>query len=252
MGEEQDATWRFINLAPVTGSQAALDELFAQTLRPFGVDRFDCGMMPEDAQPPTFVTDVGLADWKRYYFDQGYHKTDPVAQTHHGFRGSYTWSEVKSLDASKTEQAIWGDARDGGMREGLIVPIAPRRPSQTTVRMTTQAERFAPDALPLLQSIAVIYAFATSSHCMTPQDIAPPPATKPPAPSPSKEVLTERELECLYWSARGKSNPEIATIIKLSRHTVNTHIENAKRKLGVATRVQAVAIAHRLGLLSIA
>src|ERR1700744_4525381 len=109
MGEEQDATWRFINLAPVTGSQAALDELFAQPLRPFGVDRFDCGAMRTDTQPPSFVTDVGLAEWKRYYFDQGYNKTDPVALTHHGFRSSYTWSEVKSLDASKTEQAIWSD-----------------------------------------------------------------------------------------------------------------------------------------------
>lgn len=252
MGAEQDATWRFINLAPVTGSQAALDELFAQTLRPFGVDRFDCGGMRDDAEAPSFVTDVGLADWKRYYFDQGYHKTDPVALTHHGFRGAYTWSDVKSLDPSKTEQAIWSEARDGGMREGLIVPIAPRRPIQTTVRLTTEEERFAPEALPLLQSIAVIYAFATSSHCMSPQDVVENTTAKLPAPAQSKEVLTERELECLYWSARGKSNPEIATILKLSRHTVNTHIENAKRKLGVATRVQAVAIAHRLGLLSIA
>lgn len=252
MGAEQDATWRFINLAPVTGSQAALDELFAQTLHPFGVDRFDCGNMPSDAQPPSFVTDVGLSDWKRYYFDQGYHKTDPVAQTHHGFRGAYTWSDVKSLDPSKTEQAIWSEARDGGMREGLIVPIAPRRPIQTTVRMTTAEERFAPESLPLLQSIAVIYAFATSSHCMSPQDVVESSTAELPAPEQSKEVLTARELECLYWSARGKSNPEIATILKLSRHTVNTHIENAKRKLGVATRVQAVAIAHRLGLLSIA
>jgi DNA-binding CsgD family transcriptional regulator len=252
MGEEQDATWRFINLAPVTGSQAALDELFAQTLRPFGVDRFDCGNMPSDTQLPSFVTDVGLADWKRYYFDQGYNKTDPVALTHHGFRGSYTWTEVKALSTDKQGQAIWSDARAGGMREGLIVPIAPRRPSQTTVRMTTAEERFAPEALPLLQSIAVVYAFATSSHCMTPQEIVQKPAAKPPTPVQSKEVLTERELECLYWAARGKSNPEIATIIKLSRHTVNTHIENAKRKFGVATRVQAVGIAHRLGLLSIA
>ena len=252
MGEEQDATWRFINLAPVTGSQAALDELFAQTLRPFGVDRFDCGAMRTDTQPPSFVADVGLADWKRYYFEQGYNKTDPVSLEHHGFRSSYTWSDVKALSAGGPEQAIWSDARAGGMREGLIVPIAPRRPAQTTVRMTTAEERFSPEALPLLQSIAVIYAFATSSHCMLPQQIVQKPAVKPPAPVQSKEVLTERELECLYWSARGKSNPEIATIINLSRHTVNTHIENAKRKLGVATRVQAVAIAQQLGLLSIA
>jgi DNA-binding CsgD family transcriptional regulator len=32
---------------------------------------------------------------------------------------------------------------------------------------------------------------------------------------------------------------------------VNSHIESAKRKLGVSTRVQAAAMAHQLGLLSI-
>lgn len=252
MGDVQDATWRFINMAPIAGNQSALDELFAQTLRPFGVDRFDCGNMGAETQPPSFVTDGGLAAWRRYYFDQGYHKIDPVAHTHHGFRGSYTWTDVKALTASEPEQAIWSDARAGGMREGLIVPIAPRRPVQTTVRLTTPEEAFAPEFLPLLQSIAVVYAFATSSHCMTPQQPIHKPPEKLSPPAPSKEVLTERELECLYWVARGKSNPEIATIIKLSRHTVNTHIENAKRKFGVATRVQAVALAHQLGLLSIA
>jgi len=53
-------------------------------------------------------------------------------------------------------------------------------------------------------------------------------------------ALNERELECLTWSARGKTSPEIAKIVSISKRTVNFHIENACRKLNVATRTEAV------------
>jgi DNA-binding NarL/FixJ family response regulator len=53
-------------------------------------------------------------------------------------------------------------------------------------------------------------------------------------------ALNERELECLTWSARGKTSPEIAKIVSISKRTVNFHIENACRKLNVSTRTEAV------------
>jgi DNA-binding NarL/FixJ family response regulator len=61
-------------------------------------------------------------------------------------------------------------------------------------------------------------------------------------------ALKERELECLTWSARGKTSPEIAHILALSARTVDFHIENACRKLHVSTRIEAVAkaISERL------
>ncbi len=53
-------------------------------------------------------------------------------------------------------------------------------------------------------------------------------------------ALNEREIECLTWSARGKTSPEIAQIVNISKRTVNFHIENACRKLNVSTRTEAV------------
>jgi DNA-binding NarL/FixJ family response regulator len=54
-----------------------------------------------------------------------------------------------------------------------------------------------------------------------------------------KVDLSERELESLRWSARGKTSNEIAAILGLSKRTVDFHIENACRKLNVATRIEA-------------
>ena len=61
--------------------------------------------------------------------------------------------------------------------------------------------------------------------------------------------LSEREVEVLAWSARGKTSGEIATILGLSKRTVDFHIDNARQKLGVATRIEAVVKASSSGII---
>ena len=61
--------------------------------------------------------------------------------------------------------------------------------------------------------------------------------------------LTDREREALTWAARGKSSSEIAVILHISERTVNFHIDNAMRKLGAATRIQAAVKSALLGLI---
>jgi DNA-binding response OmpR family regulator len=65
---------------------------------------------------------------------------------------------------------------------------------------------------------------------------------------PREVDLSQRELDVLTWSARGKTSDEIAGILDLSKRTVDFHMDNARAKLGVATRIQAVvkAIAGKL------
>ncbi len=57
---------------------------------------------------------------------------------------------------------------------------------------------------------------------------------------PKRVGLRDREVETLTWAARGKTFAEIGTILSLSKRTVEFHLENARRKLGVATRTQAL------------
>jgi DNA-binding NarL/FixJ family response regulator len=66
----------------------------------------------------------------------------------------------------------------------------------------------------------------------------------------SRQVeLNDREVESLTWSARGKTSSEIAAVLGLSKRTVDFHIENACRKLNVATRIQAAVKAVSGGLI---
>lgn len=61
--------------------------------------------------------------------------------------------------------------------------------------------------------------------------------------------LTDREIEALTWVAQGKSSADIAVLMHVSERTVNFHIGNVIRKLGVATRVQAAIRCALLGLI---
>jgi DNA-binding response OmpR family regulator len=57
---------------------------------------------------------------------------------------------------------------------------------------------------------------------------------------PKRVDLNDREIEVLTWVARGKTSVEIAQIIGLTKRTVDFHIDNARGKLGAATRTEAV------------
>lgn len=55
--------------------------------------------------------------------------------------------------------------------------------------------------------------------------------------------LTGRESDVLLWIANGKTNREIGQILDMSPRTVNKHLEQVFRKLGVENRTSAAALA---------
>jgi DNA-binding CsgD family transcriptional regulator len=62
--------------------------------------------------------------------------------------------------------------------------------------------------------------------------------------------LTTRQMECLFYFMRGKSANDIATILKISKRTVETHIEFIKQKLSCQTKAEVIEKALSVGLLN--
>ena len=74
-------------------------------------------------------------------------------------------------------------------------------------------------------------------------------ATLPPeAADTPLGALSERELEVLSLVAEGLTNFAIAQRLVLSEHTVNRHVANILRKLGLPSRAAAASLAGRHGL----
>jgi DNA-binding CsgD family transcriptional regulator len=61
--------------------------------------------------------------------------------------------------------------------------------------------------------------------------------------------LTAQETRCLMWASEGKTAWEIGQILGIAERTAVFHLENAKSKLGVKSRQQAVKVALQLGLI---
>ena len=68
-------------------------------------------------------------------------------------------------------------------------------------------------------------------------------------PGPREVNLTEREREVLSYLALGWETKYIAEELGVSPYTARNHIENLRTKLGASTRLEAVMVAMRLGLI---
>jgi DNA-binding CsgD family transcriptional regulator len=119
--------------------------------------------------------------------------------------------------------------------DALAIPIVGEAGTEGLAILSGPIERLNAMACSLLQ-IAVHLAFKRATQLNT-----------EPAPE-MHSTLSARQTECLGWVAQGKTDPEIGIILGVSPRTVRFHLDKAKDKLKVMTRVQAVtkAVKDRL------
>jgi DNA-binding NarL/FixJ family response regulator len=65
----------------------------------------------------------------------------------------------------------------------------------------------------------------------------------------NRSTLTEREMEVLQLIVKGKSNKEIADVLKVTEDTVKFHVRSILGKLGVSDRTQAATAALLNGII---
>jgi LuxR family quorum-sensing system transcriptional regulator CciR len=83
---------------------------------------------------------------------------------------------------------------------------------------------------------------------LAPSSSQPEESDSAPACPPS---LTPRQRDCVVLVARGKSDRQIGEILGISNQTVHKHVESAKQRYAVATRVELVVRALFMSQLSL-
>lgn len=74
--------------------------------------------------------------------------------------------------------------------------------------------------------------------------------SKAASPVPSDTKLSRREVQCLFWASRGKTDAETAIILGVSHAAVRYHVTRAAEKLDCVNRAQAIFKASQLGYLA--
>jgi DNA-binding CsgD family transcriptional regulator/tetratricopeptide (TPR) repeat protein len=173
----------------------------------------------------------------------GAYRAMAVAEQHRrdGAAGVDQWAT--SVEAWEATGDVWPLAYARfRLAEALCSDGAVRPAAEPLRAAAATAERLA--ARPLLDDVR-----ALARRARIPLDAAAPvPVDEPPETSPTPFGLTEREHEVLALLAAGRSNGQIARELFISPKTASVHVSNILAKLGVGGRIEAAAVAHRLGL----
>ncbi len=237
----------FIEKSNQAQSPDEVFDLFRDAVADFGFNRVAFAATTQPAQDALAREDLKPViaqnypkDWARHYFANDYAAVDPILQLAPQTNGLLDWDHVVRHGKLTGKQArLMLESREAGLYNGVSIPVhGPRGESYAASFATDTAVRDGPPDLSGLQLIAVQFhiAYTRLSHA------------KDRLIEPIR--LTDRERECLTWTARGKSAWAISVILGVSEHTVNFHLKSVMRKLKAGNRIQAVALAVRLGLVT--
>lgn len=188
--------------------------------------------LPDSDRGKPILVSTYPTKWTSHYLLNDYQRIDPVIRQALRTPEPFRWGRnVAAKPYSLDEQRLFDEASQFGIRFGFTVPVHDGHGPIAALTFASDQrnaafERCVRSHTRVLQLLA-IYLHAHARRKL------------PNDHRTDRVELSPRELECLEWASRGKSAWEIGRIIGISHYTVASYLENAKRKLGVRTLVQA-------------
>lgn len=191
-----------------------------------------------NALAPAVVANVP-ENWINHYFANGYELFDPVLLRTPNTEEPLIWEELaRERLLSPKQRRVMVESHDAGLRNGVSIPVHGPAGETYVISLAT-----GDDDPPRLTDPAKLQILTVQFMICYARQL------RRTLGDPGSVRLTDRERECLTWTARGKSAWSIGKILNVSEHTVNFHLKRGMAKLGVANRMQAVVTALRQGLI---
>jgi LuxR family quorum-sensing system transcriptional regulator CciR len=207
----------------------ALDEISAL----LGFDYFALTHHVDVAREPASSIRVTNypSGWAEYYDANALGVSDPVHRASHLTSFGFSWSELDRLiPLTANDRQMLERGRAEGIGDGFTVPANVPGEARGSCSFANPAGRpIDPDALPLAQLVGA-YAFEGARRLWSMRKGM---LDQPP-------VLTDRQRDCVYWVARGKSDWEISVILGVCEETVTMHLKHARERYGVQKRTPLV------------
>jgi DNA-binding CsgD family transcriptional regulator len=174
--------------------------------------------------------------WATRYIESGYGGRSQIVSKVLQTNLPYSWGEVIARGVDDQQRRIKDEAGDFGLRDGFFTPIRWVDGSYAAVALAGPGPALDDQ---FVRTSAKVVSSYFAAECARLHDRS----EKPALP------LSARQRECLAWVRQGKSSGVIGEIMGVSARTVDEHLAEACRKLGVRSRVQAAVQASLAGLI---
>lgn len=224
-----------------TSEQDLLSRL-KTSVQALGFDQFLLGVEVKRplVKPIQHVCSGYKPEWQRLYLERGYISVDPTVHHCQTSTLPMVWNESHYDNGSR---ALWEEARSHGIAHGLSLALHDNAGVKSMFSLARD-KSVDKDERELASVLTGAKVLATCAHFAATQLLVPGMIKQALPP------LTAREVECLNWSAKGKTAVEIGMILHISEATAVFHLSNVVRKFGVSNRIQAIAMGVSLGLVS--
>lgn len=166
------------------------------------------------------------ADLADRYFREDWQRFDPFLKEALTRDSPFRWFDIEKAKGLTHEQKRFFETlRDAGFIDGIAVPVFGRYGDIACFLLSCPERKFELTEADMFEIQLVCQIMHTRHSQLTCTE-------KPPELSP-------REKEVAHWIALGKSNADIATILGVSTHTIDTIVRRFFTKLGVNNRVEA-------------
>lgn len=239
----ENAFQEFVDALLTASDTNAFERIAGRLTKKFGFQRFAYLRLADDS--PMLISSYPRV-WTSRYFHLQYQQLDPVVQRAKVERDLFVWGgEVSKPAGSRVQRQFFDEAMTFGIRSGITVPIRAGFGRMAAFTLATGERETNLDGLAgEWRDIILQVGLYFHAHVAARMDTAFTPQQN------GEGELTQRERQCLAWTAQGKTVADVSVLVAIAPRTVVFHLENARRKLGAASIAQCVAIALRRGLLS--
>lgn len=228
--------FEFVDNIQRVSSISGIMDATVVALKEHGFDYFCCSFV--DHRSTERYQDAVLAErlpagLMDLYLEREYVLDDPALRYCKTTTRPFRWLRDSPYDPAREPRAVEvvQSFRDFGVLDGFVIPVVSPSGRLGQVWFGGGEVELPDQGLPALHFMA-LYAFDRVLQLNRRPDVP-------------QIALTPREREVLTMVAWGMTSENIGEALNISARTVVEHLKNCSRKLGAATRIQAVVIAMR-------
>ncbi|WP_273794940.1 helix-turn-helix transcriptional regulator [Brucella intermedia] len=238
--EQYESPLRYHNVVQRIQAASTVSEALVAVQTTYGVDfaTYHLALTVANFVDTPYVRTTYPHNWVSHYFLSGHATIDPVLREGLARETPFDWREV---DIPTEAYEFLREAQQHGLgANGYSIPIVDKKRralfSLNSKRPSDQWSEIVDRYRNEWRGIGF------HIHGKAIQELH---GERDPVPQ-----LGNREKECLYWTALGKNSKDIAVILELSEHTVQSYLTSARNKLGATTIASATSRAIQLRLIN--